>query len=79
MQIESLVGQTAVILAALCTLVSIARALDILWQEAKANRVYRRRETARNVQIAKLGKHAVLAVELAEWRANRDKRGLDSI
>jgi hypothetical protein len=79
MQIESLVGQTAVILAALCTLVSIARALDILWQEAKANRVYRRRETARNVQIDKLGRNAVLDLELTAWRADRDKRGLDSI
>ena len=79
MQIESLVGKTAVILAALCTLFSILRVSRVLWQEAQANRAYRRRETARNVQIAKLGRNAVLAVELAEWRADRDKRGLDSI
>jgi hypothetical protein len=79
MQIESLVGKTAVILAALCTLFSILRVSRDAWQEAKAKRAYRRRETARNVQINKLGSHAVLAVELASWRADRDKRGLDSI
>jgi hypothetical protein len=79
MQIESLVGQTAVILAALCTFLSILRVLRATWQEAKANRAYRRQQSARNVQINKLGSHAVLAVELAEWRADRDKRSLDSI
>jgi hypothetical protein len=79
MQIESLVGKTAVILAALCTFLSVLRLSRALWQEAKAKRAYRRQQSARNVQIAKLGKHAVLAVELAEWRADRDKRGLDSI
>jgi hypothetical protein len=79
MQIESLVGQTAVILAALCTLFSILRVSRVVWQEAKAKRAYRRRETARNVQIAKLGRNAVLSLELTAWRADRDKRGLDSI
>jgi hypothetical protein len=79
MQIESLVGKTAVILAALCTLFSILRVSRDAWQEAKANRVYRRRETARNVQINKLGLNAVLDIELTAWRADRDKRGLDSI
>jgi hypothetical protein len=79
MQIESLVGKTAVILAALCTVFSVLRLSRALWQEAKAKRAYRRRETARNVQIDKLGLHAVLNLELTAWRANRDKRGLDSI
>jgi hypothetical protein len=79
MQIESLVGKTAVILAALCTLFSILRVSRDVWQEAKAKRAYRRRETARNVQIAKLGRNAVHDLELTAGRADRDKRGLDSV
>jgi hypothetical protein len=79
MQIESLVGKTAVILAALCTFLSVLRLSRALWQEAKAKRAYRRSETARNIQIAKLGRNAVLGLELTAWRTDRDKRGLDSI
>jgi hypothetical protein len=79
MQIESLVGKTAVILAALCTLFSILRVSRDAWQEAKAKRVYCRQQTVRARQIDKLGLHAVLDLELTAWRADRDKRGLDSI
>jgi hypothetical protein len=79
MQIESLVGQTAVILAALCTVFSVIRLSRALWQEAKAKRAYRRQQTVRARQIDKLGLHAVLNLELTAWRADRDKRGLDSI
>ena len=49
------------------------------WQTYKANKAYRRQQAARDRQIVKLGKNAVLAVELAEWRKDRDRRGLDSV
>lgn len=73
------IANTALILAGLCTLFSLLRVARLFWQSYKANRAYRRLETVRQIEIAALGRQVYFAKYVAEWRKDRDKRGLDSI